>query len=98
MYVGKNVTSGPFTVQLSDLGTVSSGISPAALSIFYKGVMTNSSSVWPGNIVKFNVTGNQLYVKVNQTFAGLYAYQKWAKLQLYSNVYNVSDGQSFNQT
>jgi hypothetical protein len=99
VYVGKNLTSGPFTVQLADLGTANSGgTSPAAINIYYKGVLTNSSSIWPVNTVKYNVTGVQLYVKVNATFAGLYAYQKWAKIQLYSNVYNLTDGQTFNQT
>ncbi|MGA3020538.1 MAG: hypothetical protein ABSD68_01145, partial [Candidatus Micrarchaeales archaeon] len=99
VYVGKNLTSGGFTVQLADLGSAAStGTSPAAINVYYKGVLTNSSSIWPGNTVRYNVTGVQLYVKVNQTFAGLYAYQKWAKIQLYSNVYNVTDGQSFNQT
>lgn len=106
VYVGKNVSSGPFTVQLADLGTANTnGYSPAAINVYYKGVLTNSSSIWPADCscnppstFKYNITGTLLYVKVNETFAGLYAYQKWAKIQLYSGVYNVTDGGVFNQT
>ena len=99
VYVGKNLTSGAFTVQLADLGTgTSAGVSPAAINVYYNGVMTNSSSVFPGNTVRYNVSGHNVYIKVNSTFAGLYAYQKWAKMQMYSNVYNLTDGQTFNQT
>ncbi len=99
VYVGKNLTSGVFTVQLADLGTASSGgVSPAAINIYKSGVLTNSSSIWPANTVKYNISGTLLFVKVNQTFAGLYAYQKWAKIQMYSGVYNVTNGQTFNQT
>ena len=36
------------------------------------------------------MTGHLLFVNVNSTFAGLYAYQKWAKMQLYTNVYKVT--------
>ncbi len=99
VYVGHNLTSGGFTVQLTDLGQpTSAGTSAASLAVYYNNVLTNTSSIFPGNTVKFNITGHSLYVKVNQTFAGLYAYQKWAKMQLYSNVYNVTDGQTLNQT
>lgn len=99
VYVGKNLTSGPFTVQLADLGTANNaGVSTAAINVYYHGVLTNSSSIFPGNTVKYNISGTQLWVKVNQTFAGLYAYQKWAKIQMYSGLYNVSDGGVFNQT
>jgi hypothetical protein len=99
VYVGQNVTSGNFKVVLTDLGQANSnGISPASLSVYYKGVLTNSSSNNPGTLAQYNVSGQKLYVKVNQTFAGLYAYSKWAKLQLYSNVFNITNGHVFNQT
>ncbi len=99
LYVGHNVTTGPWTVQLTDLGQPNSnGISPASLSVLYNNVLTNTSSVSPGTTAKFNVTGHTLYVNVNATFAGLYAYQKWAKIQLYTNVYPIQNGKVFNQT
>ncbi len=99
VYVGHNLTSGSFVVSLEDLGqSNSAGVSPASLAVYYNGQLTNTTSVYPGNIVKFNVTGHILDVKVNQTFAGLYAYQKWAKMQVYSNVYNLRDGNQFNST
>ncbi|MDE1871050.1 MAG: S-layer protein [Candidatus Micrarchaeota archaeon] len=99
LYVGHNITSGPWTVQLTDLGQPNSnGVSPASLSVMYNNVLTNTSSVSPGTTAKFNVTGHTLYVNVNATFAGLYAYQKWAKMQLYTNVYKIQNGKQFNAT
>jgi len=99
VYVGHNITSGPFTVELTDLGQPNStGASPAALNIYYNGKLTNVTQIWPGYTSKFNVTGHNLYVNVNNTFAGLYAYQKWAKIQLYSDVVNLTSGQTFNKT
>jgi S-layer like family, N-terminal region len=99
LYVGHNITSGPWTVQLTDLGQpTAGGESPASLNILYNNVLTNTSSVYPGNTAKYNVSGHTLYVNVNTTFAGLYAYQKWAKLQLYTNVYEVQNGKVFNTT
>ncbi len=99
LYVGHNITSGPWTVQLTDLGQPNNaGTSPASVSVLYNNVLTNTSSTFPHNITKFNVSGHTLYVSINQTFAGLYAYQKWAKLQLYTNVYQLVNNHVFNTT
>ena len=99
VYVGHNLTSGPFTVQLTDLGQPNSnGVVPASLAVYYNGQLTNTSSTFPASTLKFNVTGNLLYVKVNSTFAGLYQYQKWAKMQLFSNVQPMSNGGAWNAT
>ena len=99
VYVGQNVTSGPFTVQLQDLGQPNSnGISNAALAVYYKGVLTNETQASPPSLVTVNVSGSKLFVKVNSTFAGLYAYQKWAKIQLFANIFNLTNGKVFNQT
>ncbi len=102
VYVGQNVsnsTVGGFNVQLTDLGQPNSnGLSNAAINVYYDGVLTNTTQMAPYTTQKFNVTGHVLYVHVNQTFAGLYAYQKWAKIQLYSNLVQVKDGTYFNQT
>ncbi|MGC8649163.1 MAG: S-layer protein, partial [Candidatus Micrarchaeia archaeon] len=99
IYVGHNITSGPFTVALEDLGQPNgAGQSPASLNVYYDGKLTNVTQVWPGTTAKLNVTGHNLYINVNSTFAGLYAYQKWAKMQLYSDVINLQSGQQFNKT
>ncbi len=100
VYVGHNLSSGGFTVQLTDLGQPNNaGTSPASLNIYYKGALTNVTQVFPSATpAVFNISGHNLYVLVNSTFAGLYAYQKWAKMQLYSNVWNVTSGQPFNKT
>jgi len=104
VYVGKNITTTPvpgqtWTVVLQDLGQPNSnGVSPASIAIYLNGALTNTSSITPGTTTKFNVTGKTLFVNVNQTFAGLYAYQKWAKEQVYSNVFNITDGQQWNKT
>jgi hypothetical protein len=96
VYVGHNLTSGPWVVQLTDLGQTVNNANPASVSIYYKGVLTNTSSIAPYANKTFNVTGNKLIVSVSQTFAGLYAYQKWAQLQLYSNMFPLNNGQKYN--
>ena len=99
VYVGHNMTSGPWTVQLQDLGQTSTAYnSPAAIGVYYNGQLTNESSIAPGTLAKFNVSGNLLYLDVNQTFPGLYSYQKWAKLELYTDVFKVSSNHVYNQT
>lgn len=100
VYVGHNITSGPFTVVLNDLSYPNSnGLSNAALSIYKNGVLTNVTSVGPaGNTqVTINASGSKLFISVPQTFPGLYAYQKWAKIQLFSNTFNVTSGKDFNE-
>ena len=99
VYVGHNITSGPFTVVLNDLSYPNSnGLSNAALTVYKNGVLANVTSVGPaGNEqVTINASGSKLFVSVPQTFPGLYAYQKWAKIQLFSNTFNVTSGKDFN--
>ena len=91
VYVGHNITSGPFTVELQDLSYPNSaGTSSAAIAVYENGQIVNNTSVFPGNTATFNVSGTKLYVDVASTFPGLYAYQKWAKIQLFSTIENVS--------
>ncbi|MEM4839118.1 MAG: S-layer protein [Candidatus Micrarchaeaceae archaeon] len=102
VYVGDNLTSGPFKVQLSGLGnTNQSGVSEASINIYYQNSTTpvNTSVVKSFSLSKFNVSGHNLWVKVNQTFVGgSFSYQRWAKMQLYANVYNVTNSQAYNKT
>ena len=102
VYVGHNLSSGPWTVQLQDLAQTTNGLNaPATFGVYYNGQLTNASVVvdpQSSPTVKINVTGNLLFINVQQTFAGLYAYQKWAKIQLYAGVYKLQDGKQFNQT
>ena len=98
VYVGHNVSSGAFTVQLADLGQPANGISPASVLVYYNGVLTNTSSILANSNVPFNVSGHVLHVAVGTTFAGLYAYQKWAQIQLYSNLFPLVNGQNYNTT
>ena len=100
LYVGQNITSGPFKVELTDLGQPNqNSISTAAFNIYYNNVLTNVTSIFPNDTPQqFNVTGHLLYVKVKSTFAGLYAYEKYAKVQLYSNVFNLTEGGQFSSS
>ena len=95
-----NITSGNFKVVLTDMGQPNvSGIAPAIIDVLYNGKVTNNTAIFPGHLVQFNVSGHILDVKVNQTVEGFYAYSKYAKIQLYSNVMNFSgNGQQFNKT
>jgi hypothetical protein len=99
VYVGHNITGAGFTVELTDLGQPNaSGVSTASINVYYNGALTNTTQIKPGITDQFNVTGHKVYVYVNNTFAGLYAYQKWAKMQMYANILNLTDGQQFNKT
>ena len=90
IYVGRNVTTGPWTVQVTTLGAPVNGISPAALNIYYNGALTNTTQITPVGGAVYRSGTHYLYISVEQTFAGLYAYQKWARLQLFSYVPSVS--------
>ncbi|MDE1824976.1 MAG: hypothetical protein KGH61_01295 [Candidatus Micrarchaeota archaeon] len=97
VYVGHNVTAGAFTVVLQDLSyPSSSGISSAAVAVYKNGVLTNETSIGPSTTKTINASGTKLYIAVGTTFPGLYAYQKWAQIQLFSNVVNVTSGKVFN--
>ncbi len=99
VYVGQNVTGGKFTAQLTDIGQPNSaGSSPAAINLYYNGKLTNVTSIGENTTSAFNISGTKVYVKVGQTFAGLYAYQKYAKIQIYSNVFVLRNGATYNQT
>ncbi len=103
VYVGQNISAGPFKVVLSDLSYPNqNGQSSAALTIYKNGNPNpiNVTSAGPsspnGNTIEINASGTKLYIGVSQTFPGLYAYQKWAKIQLFSNTFTVKSGQNFN--
>jgi len=96
VFVGQNLTSGPFTVKLLDLSYPnSSGVSRADVAVYKNGVMYNQTAIAPGSMMEFNVSGTPIYLSVTQTFPGLYASQKWAKMQLFSNVVNLTSGDEF---
>ncbi len=99
LYVGKSFQFGNFTIQLADLGRAnSSGTSPAILNIFYNGgnTPTNTTSIYAPKLAKFNVSGHLLFLKVKNVTNG-YTIQ-YAKVQAYSNVYNITSSQVLNQT
>ncbi len=99
VFVGENLTSGSFKVELTDLGqAANNGQSPASVSVYYNNVLTNVTAIYENTTQVFNVSGQTVDVHVGQTFAGLYAYEKWAKMQLYSGIYNITSGQVFNQS
>ena len=85
VYVGQNVTSSPYTVELTDLAQASNqtgGMAPASISIYYNGALANMSQINPNSVGTFKVHGETLYVFVHNTFAGLYAYQRWANMSI----------------
>lgn len=85
IYVGHNATCGNgITVELIDLGQPNqNGQSPALVNVYRKGVLTNTTLIEPKTLDTFNANGHVVEVYVNQTLAGLYAYQKWAKMQVF---------------
>ena len=95
VYVGQTLNYGPWSIQLQDVATSNAVNPPAALAIFYNNVMTNQTSIVPGQTVKINVTNHIIYINVNSSFAGLYAYQKWAKLEVYTSPLLLQSGHYF---
>jgi len=55
----------------------------------------NQSSVTPGTIQKFTADGQSIYVYVQSTFPGLYASEKWARVEAFANIFNVTSGRQF---
>ncbi len=102
VYVGDNLTTGPYKVQLSGLGnTNQNGISQASINIYYNNATTpvNTTVANTNTLNHFNISGHTLWVRVGQTFVGgSFSYQRWAKMQLYANVYNINNGNVFNKT
>jgi hypothetical protein len=98
VFLKQNLTSGPYTVRLLDLSYPnSSGVSAAYVAIYKNGILYNQTLIWPGKApVPFNVSGSMIYLKVSETFPGLFASQQWAKMQLFSNIVNLTSGSTFN--
>jgi hypothetical protein len=95
MHVGQNVTSGSWTIQLQDLANIGSQINaPAAIAIYYNGVQTNETTITQGQTAPINVNGNLLYVYMNSSFSGTYAYQKWANITAWYNTTPTYVGQN----
>ncbi|MCW6160150.1 MAG: hypothetical protein LVQ95_03635 [Candidatus Micrarchaeales archaeon] len=84
LYVGHNVTSSPYTVELTDLAQPNNQTneSAAEIDVYYNGALTNTSQINPNSVGAFKVHGEMLYVFVHNTFASLYAYQRWANMSI----------------
>jgi len=96
VYVGQNVTAGAYTFVLRDLSYPDQyGTSRAALDIYYNNQLINTTQQDPGAWKLYNYSGSPVWVYVKETFPGLYAYQKWAKIQLFSNTYTLESGKAF---
>jgi hypothetical protein len=96
VYVGQNITAGPYTFVLRDLSYPDqNGISRAALDIYYNDQLINTTQQEPGTLKVYNYSGSPIKIYIKETFPGLYAYQKWAKIQLFSNTYTLQDGKAF---
>ncbi len=96
LYVGQNMTAGPLTIALQDLTYPNqSGASKAVIGVYKNGVLTNESTISPLGTATINASGTTAYIYVSATTPGLYASQRWAKIQVFSNIFNVTNGQKF---
>ena len=87
VYLAHNITSGFITVSLFDLSYPNSnGTSAAAFGVYNHGVLTNETSIFPKESELIDSSGYNFIIYVNQTYPGVYAYQKWASVQLYKDV------------
>jgi len=74
---------GPYKVVLYNLTFLSiNGTAKAAFNIYYNNKFVGSAIMLPGQTHISDVNGNVLVIKLDETFRGLYAYQKWAKINL----------------
>jgi len=91
VYRSQNLSSGPFKVQLVNLGVSNSnGIVPATLDVYYNGTLTNTTTLYPISTVHFTVGRSSLALVLSRTDNGLYYYEKWAKMQLFSYSPNIT--------
>lgn len=72
-----------YNVTLTDLSQPNAnGISSAVLNVYYSQQLVKIVTLAPGQSAIITGHGAPLIIHVRQTFAGLYAYQKWAKMSL----------------
>ena len=80
--VGDSILCDVWEVTLQNLGVNVSGRSPAELAIYYMGALVNEMTVMPQTTVTYKKNNSAVYMTVGQTFAGYYAYQKWANVSI----------------
>ena len=98
VYIGRNISANGFTLSLTNLGQPNSqGVSSAAVSLYYDGILANTSQIYPNSLTKFQTGNHMVYVYLERTFNGTYAYQKWAQIGLYYGTLNITDSQPLNR-
>ena len=86
LYVGQNMTLGNFKIVLVGVNPPNqNNVSSASIDIYYNNVLTNTTQLNPGSYGIFQIGNQKLNVEVNQTFNGLYAYEKFAKFMIILN-------------
>jgi len=74
---------GPYKVVLYNLTFPSAnGTSAAIFDIYYNNKFVGSAMMLPGQTHISDVNGNMLVIKLDETFAGFYAHERWAKINL----------------
>ena len=86
VYVGHNLTCSQFTVVLTGIGQANSnGILAADVKIYNaNNVLIGIAAISPKTTKSITYGNYILSIHVNQTFAGLYTYQKWAQISLHT--------------
>ena len=93
LYVGGNITSGPFKVVLNGISYPNG--TPAGITVYKNGAMENASYIRRGSIAAFNINGTALYVAMPDAFAGSNTTDRWADIQLFGV---ISQSASYNAT
>ena len=96
LYVGSNLTYGPFTVHLATLSQPVNNVSSAIIYVYYNGVLTNTTQLLPGQVGTYTVSGKTLTLYVNSTY-GLGLYNHWAKIEPSSSPVTITVNQSISQ-
>lgn len=99
LYLDHYLNSTPFGVELAGFSEPNSaGVSQPIFHIYYNGALVNSTTVDIGTTTKFNVSGKHIYVYVKTASADVFQSASYAKVQLYTNVFNVTSGAKFNSS
>lgn len=85
LYIGKNISGGPWTAVLQDIGQPNSnGTSPADFAVYYNNKPTNASLIYPGSTDSFAFDNDTLHIMVLQTFAGSSPSDSWAEIKAWA--------------
>lgn len=92
IYLGKNLSGGPFVLHFDKLGAPNAnGSLPAIMTLYYNDVpVITNVTLWPYNISKYNLNGNTIYIRTMRDDFAFGGYLNWMNVQLFTNATNAT--------